>query len=562
MNIMENVKEKTNEKVNITLPKRRIYKTPRLLLADAYTIGADKFQSVKAKEKSTYYIVFRRNLVDINPELYVEGDNRIVFMGLSRILEKLFYEPITHSEIDESLRFLKNFKVTTKGLSEYQMPENIWRKVVDEFNGRPPINIKALPEGSVVYPNEPCVQISAGGGELSDEEFGELAAWFESKLLQVWAASERVTQDRHWFKLMVDMVKTVNSNLSKEETYFLASLMLTDFGDRAGMTAEESEELGMYHLYTWGGTDTVCGAYQAWKNSGETPGIATSVNALAHRNVQAYDFEGDVYNAIYDAAEDGEILSMVADCYDFFYATENHLLPLAKRSVKENNGKVVVARPDSGDPLAQVLWVCNLAVKHGLYTEQVINGKTWKFATTLRFIEGDGMDFKTMKSIINALLEEGFAPFGWGLFGVGGGLRNNLKRDNLSAKYALCAMGDDNQSVVKFSETLGKTTLPGPFKILRSEDALKNKKTIVFENEEGEDAMVEYFNGSRIEKPFGEGMDDYFNEIKDRINAQFDTMPLTLQTEENHNYPASDEILNKRLELLEKYAPSKSKDNY
>jgi hypothetical protein len=34
---------------------------------------------------------------------------------------------------------------------------------------------------------------------------------------------------------------------------------------------------------------------------------------------------------------------------------------------------------------------------------------------------------------------EGFAPHGWGLFGVGGGLRNGLKRDNISAKYALCS---------------------------------------------------------------------------------------------------------------------------
>jgi len=558
--LIENNKITLNN--NVILPKRRIYKTPRLLLADAYTIGSNKFQSKKAKEKSVYYITFRKNLNKINPDLYMVGDNRIIFMGLTRIIEKLFYDPITHEEIDESLRFLKNFKVTTKGLSEYQMPENIWRKIVNNYNGRPPILIKAMPEGSVVYPNEPCVQISYGSNDLNSEEFGELAAWFESKLLQVWAATERVTQDRHWFKLMVEMVQKVDNSLSKEETNFLASLMLTDFGDRAGMTLEESEELGMYHLYTWNGTDTVSGAYQAWKNSNETIGIAMSVNALAHRNVQAYDFEGDCYNAIYNNAENGEILSMVADCYDFYHAVETYLLPLAKRSIVENNGKIVVARPDSGDPIEQILWVCNLAVKNGLYTEKTINGKTWKFATSLKFIEGDGMDFKTMKHIIDVLLENNFAPYGWGLFGVGGGLRNNLKRDNLSAKYALCSIGNDNQPVVKFSETLGKTTLPGPFKILRTKEALNSKTTIIFDYEDGENAMVEYYNGLRVQKPFGVGMDDYFNEIKQRINDQFDNMPLTLETEKNHNYPASKKIINKRLELLEKYAPEKNKNNY
>jgi hypothetical protein len=29
--------------------------------------------------------------------------------------------------------------------------------------------------------------------------FGEIAAWFESKLLQVCGPSERVTQNQHWF---------------------------------------------------------------------------------------------------------------------------------------------------------------------------------------------------------------------------------------------------------------------------------------------------------------------------------------------------------------------------
>lgn len=536
----------------VKLPKRKIHKTPRLLVADAYTIGSNPFESPEAKDKSTYYITFRKKLSSVNPDLYEKGNDKMIFGGLQRIQEKLFYEPITHAEIDEAIAFLKMAKVTMKGFKNFYVPEELWRLVVDKYNGRPPLKIMAMPEGSVVYPNEPVVEI-VNNNDLTEEQMGVLAAWFESKLLQSWAVSERITQNQHWFTFLYTTFKRINPELSDAEAGFFASIMLHDFGDRAGIVAEESEELGMAHLYTFPGTDTFAGAYQAFKNcDGDSTGLFGSVNALAHRNVQSYEFEGDCYLAVYEASADGEFISMVGDCYEYFYAVETYMVPLAKRSIAEKNGKIVVARPDSGDALEQVLWTCELAVKHGLYETKVIAGKEWKFATSLHFIEGDGLSFGTMKKIINALIERGFMPYSWGLFGVGGGLRNSLKRDNLSAKYALCAVGVDDRPVVKFG-MIGKTTLPGPFKVLRSAEALANKTTIVNAKEEGENAMVEFFNGARIEEPFGIGQDDDFLTIKKRIAEQFASMPNSLETAENKNYPASKLVLETREELLNKY---------
>lgn len=533
----------------VKLPKRRVHKTPRLLVADAYTIGSEPFESDDAKDKSTYYITFRRRLHAINPDLYEKGNDKMILAGLQRIQDKLFYEPVTHAEIDEAKEFLKNAKVSTTGFRKFHLPEAMWRRVVDEFNGRPPIEILALPEGSVVYPNEPVIQVTS-----QVKGMGILAAWFESKLLHVWAASERVTQNMHWFAYLKSTFLKINPELVDAEAAFFASIMLHDFGDRAGIVAEESEELGMVQLYTFGGTDTFAGAYQAYKNceGKDTTGIFSSVNALAHRNVQSYEFEGDCYNAIYNASENGEFISMVGDCYDYKYAVENYMVPLAKRSVAENNSKIVVARPDSGDALEQVLWTCELAVKHGLYTTKMIAGKEWKFATTLHFIEGDGLTFAVMKNIINAMIEKGFMPYSWGLFGVGGGLRNSLKRDNLSAKYALAAVGLDDKPVVKFGMP-GKTTLPGPFKVLRSVEAFSKKETIISAIETGDNAMIEFFNGARINEPFGIGQDDDFLTIKARIRTQFDLYPNSLETAENKNYPASKYVLNLREAILNKY---------
>ena len=60
----------------------------------------------------------------------------------------------------------------------------------------------------------------------------------------------------------------------------------------------------------------------------EIEGIFSSVNALAHRNVQSFEKEFDCYKAIYDSCGDGEIISMVDDCYDAKFAVRNYLLPL------------------------------------------------------------------------------------------------------------------------------------------------------------------------------------------------------------------------------------------
>jgi len=555
------MKIQEQEKRVVTLPKRKIFETPRLLKSDAYTVGGNMFQSEKAKNKSTYYVVFRRQLSSVNPNLYNVGDDRMIFEGLGTLLEELFYEPITHEEIDTTKEFLKTFKATAVGLANYDFPEELWRMVVDEFNGRPPIRIKAMPNGSVVYPNEPNMQISSSS--LPEKKMGELAAWFESTLLKVWATSERVTQNEHWLSKIKAMIRDVEGDeASEEDIHFWASLMLTDFGDRAGISNQETERLGMAHLYTFPGTDSCSGAYQAWENADRTP-VGFSVNALAHRNVQAYEFEGDCYKAIYEACGNDNYISMVSDCYEFWDANINHLIPLALRSVRENNGKVVVSRPDSGNAKEQVLWLCRLAVRNNLYTERTNSkGVTWKYCTTFKFVEGDGMKWDTMWEIIEALLEAGFAPHGWGLFGNGGGLRNDLKRDNTSAKYALCAKGVDDEGVVKFSDTLGKTTLPGPFKILRDKISLENKQTIVFEEEDGEDAMVLYYDSSNIWKPFGVGQDDNFLDTRARIREQWDSMPLNLTSATNHNYPASDAILDERRRLLAIYAPKKQAKNY
>ena len=537
------------------LPPRRVHKVPRILMTDAYTAGSNEFESEDCKDESIYYVVLRRELFKINPALYNKGDNRTLFVGLPRIMDELFYEPVTHEEIDLAKEFLEHFKVTNNGLCPYTFPEEIWRSIVDDYEGRIPLEIMAMPDGSVVYPGEPVIQIKS-----QVKGWGILAAWFEEAILHIWAPSERLTQSEHWLDYLKGKVRQVDPHMLESDVHLSASSMLTDFGARAAVHESETEILGMYGLISFPGTDSLSAGFYAWMNSDKTPGHSLSVKALAHRNVQGYDKEDDCYNTFYERSNPGDIDSMVADCYGFYRAVRECLLPLALRSKNEGTRITVVGRPDSGDPKDQVLWLIDLAIQNGLYTTRIINGVTWYSGTWLKFIEGDGMTFEVMADIIDALIDRNLIFWEWGLFGQGGGQRNGLKRDNTGAKYALCAKGSTQKPVVKLSETLGKTTLPGPFKILRSPEALEAKKTIVHISEPGENAMVLFYNGLRREKPFGPGQYDGFNEWKARVREQFPTMPKNLDT--SHGAPASDLILQTRFDLITKYAPDKDLANY
>jgi nicotinamide phosphoribosyltransferase len=240
------------------LPGRRYHKVPRMLWSDAYTINGFKFESEEATEHSIYYGTFRKHPREVrNEPMYRDVDNRILFAGLQSICDQLFYDPITHQEIDESIAFLKGRKATALGFSDFEFPEQLWRRVVDENDGYLPLLVEAMPEGSVVYPGEPVLRVRA-----TKPGFGPLVPWFESTLLQVWAPSERLTAARHFLKYYYDLIRRIEPDtVSDEECMFFARLSIHDFGDRAAMTSMESELVAKVHNYVFFGTDTFRAAY-------------------------------------------------------------------------------------------------------------------------------------------------------------------------------------------------------------------------------------------------------------------------------------------------------------
>jgi hypothetical protein len=71
------------------------------------------------------------------------------------------------------------------------------------------------------------------------------------------------------------------------------------------------------------------------------------------------------------------------------------------------------------------------------------------------------MDWESMISILDYCIGRGWSPFASGAFGVGGHLRNSIKRDNIGLSYKLAEVGSEGRGTCKRSETLAKTSIPG-----------------------------------------------------------------------------------------------------
>jgi nicotinamide phosphoribosyltransferase len=533
---------------SVRLPKRRVVPTPMPLKTDAYTVGSSTFQSDMAKEKSVYYGVHRKS-----PQTFLPGianDDRIVVVGLQRAIERTLYDALTQGELESAIDSLKTFKATSEGLKPYDFPRELWETVVKDYNGRPPICINAVPEGSVVYPHEPFVQVSCEVPGM-----GELAAWFECRILNTYSMTERTTRNEHFLLRIKEKIKAVDPYMSDDMVDFYSRNMLIDFSDRASVNEHESEDLGLAHLYTFPGTDNLPGHYQAYVASNEV-GQGCSILALAHRNVQAHETEEACFKALYSSMNDGDLASYVADCNDYYEAVTNHLIPLIRESKLSGNRKKVVIRPDSGDVIEQLLWTLSKLREHGLVNTKIIDGKMWEYTPYSGIILADGLDFYAMMNIMEVLTSEGYLFWECVVFGSGGGLRNPLKRDNLSSKYALCSKGEIDIPVTKFSEDLGKATLPGPFKVLRDENSIDKGVTIVGSIEEGDSILIPYFDGRDIWDPFKEGMEDDYPTIKTRIETQMSSMPIKIGS---GSVPASDYLKSIRLKLMEIHAPGKFK---
>jgi nicotinamide phosphoribosyltransferase len=375
------------------------------LILDADSYKASHFlQYPPGTEVVSSYIEARHGLDS--------GDPRIVFFGLQMFLKQYLTRPITGEDIDEAEMLLSAHGEPFNGAG--------WRHILNRHGGRLPIEIQAVPEGTVVPARNVLVQI-----HNTDDAVPWLTSYLETALLRaVWYPSTVATTS--W---RVKQIIRGFLNDTADDPESVLPFKLHDFGGRGASSQESAAIGGLAHLVNFRGSDTLA-AIVAGRRWYQEPMAAFSIPAAEHSTITSWgpEAEADAYaNMIARFARPGGLYSVVSDSYDVMNAVTNLWGGALKDRVIAAGGTLVV-RPDSGEPVETVAEVMKrLIAAFGGQT----NGKGyWVLPPCVRVIQGDGINAGTIQAILGRLKHDGISAENI-TFGMGGALLQGVTRDTL-----------------------------------------------------------------------------------------------------------------------------------
>jgi len=353
------------------------------------------------------------------------------------------------AELQSTAAFLQTHMT---GGGQFPWPEELFRKIVDECDGWFPVEIRALPEGSVVYPHVPLWTITAKG------EFSGLVTFLETLLsISTWYPCTVATLSRR----CRDVIEAAFAKSVDEDGQGLLDSRLHDFGFRGCASLEQAIHGGVAHLINFRGTDTLPAAYHAQYALNNGNPVASSIPASEHSVMLGYDCDSSALEAIIEKFGGGPY-SVVLDTWDYKKALEEDLALVAEKA-KEAGGTLVI-RPDSGDPTEMVLIALEAANKvFGFHT----NSKGYRVLKNSAVIFGDGLSYATLGVILNAVMFAGWSAQNVA-FGMGSHLLHRVHRDTMSfavkVSHSIDPTGRIHRDMAKVPKTeKAKFSIPGRF---------------------------------------------------------------------------------------------------
>lgn len=343
---------------------------------------------------------------------------------LQPFLKEFMTRPLTHRHIDLQKAFN----------AKYGAPfnEEGYRRVVNEFGGRWPVEIKALPEGMIVPPGVPMVYV-----QETHPDFAWLVSPFETAMLRAVWYMTTVGAVSLSVQKTIRRYLTETSDLEGEALEGTMKYMLNDFGAR-GATGHEGAMLGgMAHLLTGAmGTDTteaVDGLRIYYHQEAGTGG--GTIPASEHSTATSFGLSPEEEIAFNDHMieqfGDGPIFASVIDSVDAHRNLAEHWGGANIERVRAMNARVVL-RPDSGVPeeeavsALQILWE-----RFG----GTVNSKGCRVLDPkVRIIYGDGINEESIIRICSAVKAAEFSLENMA-FGMGGALLQDVVRD--TERYAM-----------------------------------------------------------------------------------------------------------------------------
>ena len=343
-----------------------------------------------------------------------------VFFGLQAYLKEYLSRRVSRDDVEEA----------TAIFSVHGVPFNRegWMQLVDRYDGRLPVEIRAVAEGTVVPTGNALVTI-----ENTDPDFYWLPSYLETELLRaVWYPTTVATLSASAKTIILRYL-----NATSDDAQAQIAFKLHDFGSRGVSSLESAALGGMAHLVNFMGTDTVVALGAARRYYGcDMAGF--SIPAAEHSTITSWgrDNEADAYrNMLTQFAKPGSIVAVVSDSYDIYNACDK-IWGSELRQAVIDSGATVVIRPDSGEPAEVVLRVAQiLANRFGTTT----NGKGFQVLNNVRIIQGDGVNLDSLRICLSNLYHNGFSADNIA-FGMGGGLLQQVNRDTLKFAMKCSAM--------------------------------------------------------------------------------------------------------------------------
>lgn len=379
---------------------------------------------------------------------------RTVWFGMQYLLKEYLSEPFTQEEVDEAAEVW----------AQHGEPfdKDLWDSVVSELGGQLPLEIRALPEGSVVgVQNALATVVNTVPGKYKG-----CVSYFEGLLMHVWAPTTVATNSYH----LMQIFKEAYDISSDAVDYAGIGFKLHDFGYRGSSSNESAGICGLAHLTSFMGSDTMI-ANMFGRAYYHEPMASFSIPAGEHSCVTSYGKgnEDQYFKKMLKLyGKPGALWACPIDSYSTWGFIDNVIAN--NLEALKASGSTYVARPDSGDPLTVPVEVVK---RLGALAGFTVNSKGYKVLPDyLRVIQGDGIDPDSLPQIIDNLLAAG-----WSIdniaFGMGGGMHQKINRDDQKFAMkcsAICINGKWHDVFKDPIDQPDKKSMKGRFHVIQTTD--------------------------------------------------------------------------------------------
>lgn len=411
-----------------------LYDSP-ILKEDAYKVG---HQKLYPKNLSYIYSV----LIPRKNSFYPWSDKMVSFGYQLFVMKELrddWNENFFNQPLEDVLETYSTVIGTVLG------PENVELNHIKELHelGYLPLEVKALPEGSIVPMQVPTLTIIN-----TDKRFPWLTNFVETILLSETFVTTTVATTAHEFrKRAIEYGKKYSDDLGYVDYQF------HDFSERGQHGNGAGRLSGLSHITSFKGSDVLQAPLDANKyyqadlaNQGQ---VSASVIASEHSVMESYGL--DQYKTYETLIKDNPtgILSLVSDTYDYWEVI-NDVLPSLKDLIMSRDGKLVL-RPDSGDMETNILGTLDsLWDTFG----GTVNSKGMKVLDShVGLLYGEGITLDNVNGIFDVMVEHGYSPENI-VLGVGAYVYSvNVSRDSFAqAIKAQVAVYDDGTEKLIFKD--------------------------------------------------------------------------------------------------------------